>query len=108
MNTFFGSLAKDEKQRIMNLELFDEHEEWHLKCSHYFILCALNGQCGLLSAQILPSSTDNEVLPLPVYGSCELLSDNLGSRTCTLKRSFIFSISIWSTTFNGLGFNVFM
>lgn len=86
MNTFFSFLPKDEKQRILNLELFDEYEEWHLKCSHYFILCAFNGQCNLLLTQILPCGIVNEVSLHPVYGSCELVLDTLCPKGCAFKR----------------------
>ncbi|XP_051877081.1 tRNA wybutosine-synthesizing protein 4 [Pristis pectinata] len=44
MNEFYvGYIPKQEKQRIELLEPFDEYEEWHLKCSHYMILCASKG-----------------------------------------------------------------
>eukprot|EP00050_Salpingoeca_kvevrii_P011409 m.15146 g.15146 ORF g.15146 m.15146 type:complete len:1016 (-) comp3415_c0_seq2:71-3118(-) len=35
-------LDASERERIENLELFDEFEEWHLKCYHYFVLLASN------------------------------------------------------------------
>ncbi|XP_042316186.1 tRNA wybutosine-synthesizing protein 4 isoform X2 [Sceloporus undulatus] len=44
MNQFYGSFVPgEEQQRIRALEPFDEFEEWHLKCSHYFILVASKG-----------------------------------------------------------------
>ena len=33
----------DEKIRVEQLELFDEHEQWHLKCCHYSFVMATNG-----------------------------------------------------------------
>ncbi|XP_069790588.1 tRNA wybutosine-synthesizing protein 4 isoform X2 [Narcine bancroftii] len=44
MNEFYVRyIPEQEKQRIEMLEPFDEYEEWHLKCSHYIILCASKG-----------------------------------------------------------------
>ncbi|XP_059822995.1 tRNA wybutosine-synthesizing protein 4 isoform X1 [Hypanus sabinus] len=44
MNEFYVRyIPEQEKQRIELLEPFDEYEEWHLKCSHYMILCASKG-----------------------------------------------------------------
>ncbi|CAI9616919.1 unnamed protein product [Staurois parvus] len=44
MNEFSTLCVPDlEKLRIESLEPFDEFEELHLKCSHYFILVASQG-----------------------------------------------------------------
>ncbi|KAM6202491.1 tRNA wybutosine-synthesizing protein 4 [Rhynchocyon petersi] len=44
MNEFYRRfLPAEERRRIENLEPFDEFEEWHLKCAHYFILAASKG-----------------------------------------------------------------
>ncbi|XP_066544542.1 tRNA wybutosine-synthesizing protein 4 [Amia ocellicauda] len=44
MNQFYlGHLGGAERHRVEALEPFDEFEEWHLKCSHYFILVASKG-----------------------------------------------------------------
>ncbi|XP_072707210.1 tRNA wybutosine-synthesizing protein 4 isoform X3 [Ciconia boyciana] len=44
MNEFFTCCTpEDEQQRVQALEPFDEYEEWHLKCSHYFVLAASKG-----------------------------------------------------------------
>ena len=83
MNTFFNSLPAEEKWRIDNLELFDEYEEWHLKCSHYIILCAFNGLCESLADQILPCSTKTGLSVQRVYGDCTL--DDISRSSC-LKR----------------------
>ncbi|XP_039376282.1 tRNA wybutosine-synthesizing protein 4 isoform X4 [Mauremys reevesii] len=45
MNEFYaGFIPEDERRRVQALEPFDEYEEWHLKCSHYFILAASKGE----------------------------------------------------------------
>ena len=44
------SLSPAERLRVESLELFDEFEEWHLKCSHYAIVCATT---GLLSSSFI-------------------------------------------------------
>ncbi|NXX75018.1 TYW4 protein, partial [Urocolius indicus] len=44
MNEFFTCCTpEEEQQRVQALEPFDEYEEWHLKCSHYFVLTASKG-----------------------------------------------------------------
>ncbi|NWV00822.1 TYW4 protein, partial [Upupa epops] len=44
MNEFFTCCTpEDEQRRVQALEPFDEYEEWHLKCSHYFVLAASKG-----------------------------------------------------------------
>lgn len=44
MNYFFENyIAEEEKKRMMSLEVFDEYEEWHLKCSHYCIVAGFQG-----------------------------------------------------------------
>ena len=37
-------LSDQEKQRIENLELFDEYEPWNLKCTHYAMISACKGE----------------------------------------------------------------
>jgi tRNA wybutosine-synthesizing protein 4 len=83
MNTFFSWLPENEKQRIRGLEQFDEYEEWHLKCSHYMILCAFKGQVNVLKDQILPNSFVGDDSLRPVYKSVKLTVDY--SSSC-LKR----------------------
>uniref|UniRef100_A0A665VXN7 tRNA wybutosine-synthesizing protein 4 n=1 Tax=Echeneis naucrates TaxID=173247 RepID=A0A665VXN7_ECHNA len=44
MNDFYlGLIPEEERSRVEILEPFDEYEEWHQKCSHYFILTASRG-----------------------------------------------------------------
>ncbi|KAF3694456.1 tRNA wybutosine-synthesizing protein 4 [Channa argus] len=44
MNDFYlGLVPEGERCRVESLEPFDEYEEWHQKCSHYFILTASRG-----------------------------------------------------------------
>ncbi|XP_033472788.1 tRNA wybutosine-synthesizing protein 4 [Epinephelus lanceolatus] len=51
MNDFYlGLVSEEERRRVESLEPFDEYEEWHQKCSHYFILTASQGS---LMAQVL-------------------------------------------------------
>ncbi|XP_029980829.1 tRNA wybutosine-synthesizing protein 4 [Sphaeramia orbicularis] len=61
MNDFYlGLVPEEERSRVESLEPFDEYEEWHQKCSHYFILSASRGS---LTAQALLSYP--AVSPLP-------------------------------------------
>lgn len=39
---YYNALDENERNRINKIEPFDEFEEWHLKCSHYFIVIAQN------------------------------------------------------------------
>lgn len=44
MNSFFQTkLSFSDRQRIDNLETFEEFEEFHLKCAHYVLICASQG-----------------------------------------------------------------
>uniref|UniRef100_T1JAC5 tRNA wybutosine-synthesizing protein 4 n=1 Tax=Strigamia maritima TaxID=126957 RepID=T1JAC5_STRMM len=44
MSSFYDSLIRDdEKRRVESIEPFDEYEEWHLKCNHYILVCAMKG-----------------------------------------------------------------
>ena len=45
MNQFYMSLPPSERLRVESLDLFDEFEEWHLKCNHYILMCSAVGQC---------------------------------------------------------------
>ncbi|XP_076603828.1 tRNA wybutosine-synthesizing protein 4 [Chaetodon auriga] len=61
MNVFYlGLVPEEERCRVESLEPFDEYEEWHQKCSHYFILTASRGS---LTAQAL--LTHAPVSPVP-------------------------------------------
>ncbi|XP_059199036.1 tRNA wybutosine-synthesizing protein 4 [Centropristis striata] len=64
MNDFYLQLLpEEERRRVESLEPFDEYEEWHQKCSHYFILTASRGS---LMAQAL--LTHAPVSPVPLVG----------------------------------------
>jgi tRNA wybutosine-synthesizing protein 4 len=54
MNEFYNMMLDDiERDRVEKLEMFDEYEEWHLKCAHYMVLLGYNGNCNqLLSGMI--------------------------------------------------------
>ena len=48
MNSFFWQLACHDWEAVRYLEPFDEYEEWHLKCGHYLLTCAMTGDCTAL------------------------------------------------------------
>ncbi|XP_006819091.1 tRNA wybutosine-synthesizing protein 4-like [Saccoglossus kowalevskii] len=57
MNAFYYNvLSLSERQRIEKLELFDEFEEWHLKCAHYVVVCSYQGSMRRLSHEVMPVS----------------------------------------------------
>ena len=41
-------IDEQEKARVDELELFDEFEEFYMKCHHYFLMTAFNGVCKAL------------------------------------------------------------
>ncbi|XP_022249699.1 tRNA wybutosine-synthesizing protein 4-like isoform X2 [Limulus polyphemus] len=56
MNQLFSMLPLEEQKRIQSLELFDEFEEWHLKCSHYILACASQGVLASFSKALCSDS----------------------------------------------------
>ena len=86
MNTFFNFLPKKEQQRVNKLEPFDEYEEWHLKCSHYSILCAFRGSSIQLAKHILPCSKMCGTPPYIKNYSCRFNIEDRNCSTCCLKR----------------------
>ncbi|XP_067649525.1 tRNA wybutosine-synthesizing protein 4-like [Haliotis asinina] len=60
MNKFYKDLVGEkEKVYINSLEPFDEYEEMHLKCSHYFVLCAYSTpRVGLLQENCIMQADD--------------------------------------------------
>ncbi|XP_068602852.1 tRNA wybutosine-synthesizing protein 4 [Brachionichthys hirsutus] len=85
MNAFYlGLVPEEERCRIESLETFDEYEEWHQKCSHYFILTAAQGslmaqalltQAPVSSASSLCKSSNTTVLCVQTIPVC---MDGLG------------------------------
>lgn len=103
MNYFFNNIVDpSERLRIDSTEMFDEYEEWHLKCAHYVLITALNGTCTSLrdifwrgSATSSPILTDS--LHRHSGTSChtiEVESDGLLAYSC----SFCDSTTSVSTT----------
>ncbi|XP_074833224.1 tRNA wybutosine-synthesizing protein 4 isoform X2 [Carettochelys insculpta] len=87
MNEFYTSfMPEHERQRVQALEPFDEYEEWHLKCSHYFILAASKGE-GLswtpLFSKMPAFSADD---PLRVTGKICASVCTIDSKIAGLRR----------------------
>ncbi|XP_035187137.1 tRNA wybutosine-synthesizing protein 4 [Oxyura jamaicensis] len=87
MNEFFICCTpENEQQRVQALEPFDEYEEWHLKCSHYFVLTASKGMeptwTPLLSSQTVPHHHG----PVKMVGSINALVCEVHSETSGLRR----------------------
>ncbi|XP_063069032.1 tRNA wybutosine-synthesizing protein 4 [Engraulis encrasicolus] len=58
MNQFYlGLVDQQERSRVEALESFDEFEEWHQKCSHYFILTATRGSLATQALLSPPAAT---------------------------------------------------
>ncbi|XP_030643412.1 tRNA wybutosine-synthesizing protein 4 [Chanos chanos] len=98
MNQFyFGLVSELERQRIENIEPFDEFEEWHQKCSHYFILTAAKGFLTCQSLIVPPKDSPIpllrpqwKALPLSVRPmSASVSVEGLGMASCTLSPGFI-------------------
>ncbi|TSQ01556.1 tRNA wybutosine-synthesizing protein 4 [Bagarius yarrelli] len=81
MNQFYlGVLPEDERNRVEKLEPFDEFEEWHQKCSHYFILTASKGSLTSQTVLTLPTDTlvpwiNPELTDMPM--ALQLVSETL-------------------------------
>ncbi|XP_015336236.1 tRNA wybutosine-synthesizing protein 4 [Marmota marmota marmota] len=86
MNEFYHCfLPAEERWRIENLEPFDEFEEWHLKCAHYFVLAASRGDTLPQTLVFPPAEVFPRVDPASPSGVLDariVTSDNQGS---TLK-----------------------
>ncbi|KAM5235315.1 tRNA wybutosine-synthesizing protein 4 [Ctenodactylus gundi] len=83
MNEFYRCfLLAEERQRVENLEPFDEFEEWHLKCAHYFILTASRGD-ALSPSFVFPPSEGfpwvDSALPSGVIPARVVTNDSQGS-----------------------------
>ena len=63
MNLFYNSLPEREKNRVESLEVFDEFEEFELKCSHYTVLLATSSNLSHLPAAIFPSMQPQPCIP---------------------------------------------
>ncbi|XP_074427726.1 tRNA wybutosine-synthesizing protein 4 [Larus michahellis] len=87
MNEFFTCcIPEDEQQRMQALEPFDEYEEWHLKCSHYFVLTASKGMepswTPLLSNMTVPHRDG----PVRTAGSITAAACPMHSEVSGLRR----------------------
>lgn len=49
---FLRLLPEVEARRLETLEMFDEYEEWILKCIHYFVITATQGTCSSFNETI--------------------------------------------------------
>ncbi|ELW48105.1 tRNA wybutosine-synthesizing protein 4 [Tupaia chinensis] len=80
MNEFYRCfLSPEERWRVENLEPFDEFEEWHLKCAHYFILAASRGNILSQTLVFPPSEAFPQVDPASpsgVFPASVVTSDN--------------------------------
>ena len=53
---YLNNVPSEERKRINKLELFDEYEQWTLKCCHYSFVFATNGQvCNKFVESLLAS-----------------------------------------------------
>ncbi|XP_077984404.1 tRNA wybutosine-synthesizing protein 4-like [Glandiceps talaboti] len=95
MNELYNRyLSPDERQRIETLEPFDEFEEWHLKCSHYVIVCSFRGDLAksfdtmlteLQSINNVNTSTDPEIeFSWQRTDACQLIR-RFGHSCCQLQ-----------------------
>lgn len=93
MNYFFNNIVDpSERLRIDATEMFDEYEEWHLKCAHYVLVTALNGTCtSLRDIFWRGSSTSSPILTDSLHHhsgtSChtiEIESDGMLAYSCSV------------------------
>ena len=87
MSRFFHTLLDLDKHRINLIEPFDEFEGLFLKCNHYLLLCAANGNCGHIPRRLLPTPTELEA---PPHGIIDAVCISLTESSTVIKRlSFI-------------------
>ncbi|KFO32988.1 tRNA wybutosine-synthesizing protein 4 [Fukomys damarensis] len=87
MNEFYHCfLPAEERQRMEHLEPFDEFEEWHLKCSHYFILTASRGDTFSQTLVLPPSEVFPRVDPASPLGVFPAKVVTNGSQGSNLRR----------------------
>lgn len=93
MNYFFNNIVPpSERLRIDSTELFDEYEEWHLKCAHYVLVAALNGTCSSLRDVFWrDSATSSPILQHSLghhgntsFRTVEIESDGLLAYSCSV------------------------
>ncbi|XP_072179153.1 tRNA wybutosine-synthesizing protein 4-like [Diadema setosum] len=82
-------LTGEERERVEAIELFDEFEEWHLKCVHYVVVAAFNGDCAVSRDKLFPDinspakvGDSSEEIRLPLMPSFLPLWSDLQSSTC--------------------------
>ncbi|XP_065601815.1 tRNA wybutosine-synthesizing protein 4 [Cyrtonyx montezumae] len=87
MNEFYTCcIPEDEQRRVQALEPFDEYEEWHLKCSHYFVLTA-SKEMEPSWTPLLPNMTvPHHRGPLRLAGSISALACAVQSEVSGLRR----------------------
>ncbi|XP_004578462.2 tRNA wybutosine-synthesizing protein 4 [Ochotona princeps] len=87
LNEFYHRfLPAEERRRVENLEPFDEFEEWHLKCAHYFILAASKGDHFSQSLVFPPSEAFPRIDPASPSGVLPARVTVKDSRGANLKR----------------------
>uniref|UniRef100_A0A8C2VL19 tRNA wybutosine-synthesizing protein 4 n=1 Tax=Chinchilla lanigera TaxID=34839 RepID=A0A8C2VL19_CHILA len=87
MNEFYRCfLPAEERLRVERLEPFDEFEEWHLKCAHYFILTASRGDALSQTPVLPPSEAFPRVDPASPSGLLAARVVTSGSQGSDLKR----------------------
>uniref|UniRef100_A0A8C6W4G3 Leucine carboxyl methyltransferase 2 n=1 Tax=Nannospalax galili TaxID=1026970 RepID=A0A8C6W4G3_NANGA len=87
LNEFYRRLLpSDERRRVETLEPFDEFEEWHLKCAHYFILAASRGTTLSETPVFPPSGTFSRVDPASPSGVFSARVITCSSQYSNLRR----------------------
>ena len=69
---FYRILPEYERSRVRSLEPFDEFQEWHLQCFHYFVLIAQNNTNHTYSDYF--NSAADQIHPNPYSYANSLLS----------------------------------
>uniref|UniRef100_A0A8V0X6L3 tRNA wybutosine-synthesizing protein 4 n=1 Tax=Gallus gallus TaxID=9031 RepID=A0A8V0X6L3_CHICK len=87
MNEFFTCcIPEDEQRRVQALEPFDEYEEWHLKCSHYFVLTASKGMEPSWTPLLSNVTVPHHHGPIRLAGSISALACAVQSEVLGLRR----------------------
>lgn len=98
-----GIIDDDERRRIDEIELFDEYEQWHLKCIHYIILVAAKGSSLVAQLSTLIDDRYDHDLRMERVLTSQIKSNNLiGITIFPLTFGIRFGHSLCSNSSNDL------
>lgn len=83
-------ISAEEKHRLDQLEMFDEYEPWHLKCSHYTVITATKGQ----SLTELAKNLYSKINDIPMRLQAQLNANSLESTDSAIIKLKPFNVRL--------------